>query len=315
MRKFFVVLMLSFFICGIPASASEVVERIVAVVNDEIITDEDIEIAMAPIVAQSRTIYSGPEFDSKLKELRQEFISKLIDDRLVLSEAKRRKVIIKDVEVDDMLADVRNKFPNRAVFLKAIQDQGLTEKKLWIRFRDQLLSQKLVNYEVRAKVSISPGEINEYYKNHQDEFLQGDRVKLQQILIRVSSRSDEDALALAQTLIEKIKTGAAFDELARSYSEGVEAKEGGEMGWIEKGQLMGDIDDQIFKLDAGQVVGPIRTNLGYHLFKVTEKETRTLKPLSEAREGIYEVLFKEKLRQRLEGWIADLKKNAYISIR
>jgi parvulin-like peptidyl-prolyl isomerase len=297
------------------ACAAEVVDRILAVVNDEIVTEQDLDIVMAPIVAQYRTVYTGNEYEEKVHEARQEFLGKVMDDKLILGEAKRKQVIVKDEEVDEMMADVRNKFPSRDAFLRAIEDQGLTEKKLWNRFRDQLMTQKLVSYEVKSKVSVSPGEVNEYYKSHSQEFVQGDRVKLQHILIRTSTRSEEEARALAEDILSQLRAGKAFEELARLNSEGAEASDGGEMGWVEKGQLMGEIDEKVFGLEKGQLAGPIQSSLGYHIFKVVERDQFSVKPISEVRSKIQDVLFKEKLRERLESWMKSLKKNAYISIR
>ena len=297
-----------------PVFAAEVVERILAVVNDEIITEQDLQIAMAPVVAQYRTTYVGAEYEEKANEARQEFLNKVIDDKLILSEAKSKKVIVTDPEVDEMMAGIRNKFPSREVFLNAIEEQGLTEKKLWNRFRDQIMTQKLVGYEVRSKVSVSPGEVNEYYKAHSQEFVQGDRVHLQHILIRLSTHSEEEAKALAVSLAAQIKEGKAFDEIAKTYSEGAEAKDGGDMGWVEKGQLMGEIDEKVFSLADGQVTEPIKSSLGYHLFKVVERKQFSVKPLTDVRAQIQDIIFKDKLKTRLESWLQSLKKNAYISI-
>ena len=312
-------LCLFFFLCSVVYSAcsfsAEIVERILAVVNDEIITEQDLEIVMAPVLAQYRTSYTGAEFDEKVKEARREFLNKVIDDKLILSEAKRKQVIVKDVEADEMMADVRSKFPSREAFLKTIEDQGLTEKKLWARFHDQLMTQKLVNFEVKSRVSVSPGEVNEYYKAHGQDFVQGDRVQLQHILIRTSTRSEEEARQLSESIAAKIQAGKSFDEMAKTYSEGAEAKEGGQMGWVEKGQLLGEIDEKVFQLEAGQMTPPMQSSLGYHLFKVVERKKFSLKPLSEVRGQIQDVLFKEKLKTRLESWMQTLKKNAYISIR
>ena len=308
---------LTFFILeGVPRGFSaEVLERILAVVNDELVTEQDLQMVMAPVLAQYRTAYTGKEFEDKAQEARHQFLEKVIEDKLILSEAKRKQVIIKDNEVDETMADVRNKFPSREAFLKSIEEQGFTEKKLWGRFRDQVLMQKLVAYEVKSKVSVSPGEVNDYYKNHPEDFAQGDRVKLQHILIRVGTRSEEEASSFAQSLYEKIKAGASFAEIARTYSEGAEAKEDGEMGWIEKDQLMGEIDQKVFTLNNGEITPPIATSLGYHIFKVSERQKFSVKPITEVREQVQDILFKEKYKARLESWLNSLKKNAYISIR
>ncbi|MGH7198062.1 MAG: peptidylprolyl isomerase [Candidatus Omnitrophota bacterium] len=298
-----------------PGSRAEVVERILAVVNDEIITEQDLQLMMAPVLAQYRAMFTGPELEEKILGARREFLNRVIEDRLILSEAKRRLVIVKDIEVDEMMADVRNKFPSRELFLNSLEEQGLSEKKLWNRFRDQIMTQKLTNFEVKSRISVSPGEVNAYYKAYPDEFAQGDRVKLQHILIRVGARTEEEAHEFAESLVSQLRAGKPFEELARTYSEGAEAKEGGEMGWVEKGQLLGEIDEKIFALQEGEVTAPIKSSLGYHLFKVTEKQKFSVKPITEVRGQIQDRIFKTKLRQRLEAWIENLKKNAYISIR
>lgn len=315
MKRFAVILAFSGLFLSAPAHSAEIVERILAVVNDEIVTEQDLQGMMAPITAQFRTMYAGKELSEKMKEARQEFLDKIIEDRLILSEARRKQVIVKDSEVDEMLAEVRNKFPTREAFVRTIEEQGMSEKKLWNRFRDQLMTQKLVSFEVKSRVSVSPGEVSEYYKAHSDEFSQGDRVRLQYILIRLESRTEEDALALATQIAGEVRAGGAFEDLARLYSEGAEAKDGGEMGWMERGQFKGDIDDKVFALEEGQITDPVKSALGYHVFKVTERQKDTVKPLDEVREDIQDLLFREKFRQRLDKWIQELKKDAYISVR
>ena len=320
-RTLFLSIALAGVLCGAflhgarSAEAAEVVERILAVVNDEIVTEQDLQIVMAPVLAQYRTTYTGSEFEEKALELRHEFLDKVIQERLVLSEAKRKQVIVKNEEVDDMMTDVRNKFPSKEMFAASLAEQGMTEKKLWNRFRDQLMTQKLVNYEVKSKISVSPGEVSEYYKQHLDEFARGERVKLQQILIRTDSRTEEEASTFAAKLAADIRSGKSFEDVAREYSQGSEAKEGGDMGWVERGQLLGAIDELVFALKEGEVTEPFRSSLGYHIFRVTQKGEASTRPLAEVRQEVQDFIFKEKLRIRLEQWMADLKKSAYISIR
>lgn len=297
------------------ACAVEVVERILAVVNDELITEQDLQSMMAPVVAQYRTRFTGEELDARLREMRRQYLNKAIEDRLILSEAKRLQVVVNDDEVDAEMASVRNKFPNREVFLQSLEEQGLSEKKLWNRFKDQLMVEKLINFEVKSRITVSPGEVTAFYNSNPDKFEQGERVKLQTILIRVSSRTDEEAKAFAEDLFAQIQGGKSFEELAKTYSEGAEAKEGGEMGWRERGQFVGEIDEKVFALQPGEVTTPIKSTLGYHIFKVTQKEQMSAKPLAEVRDKILDYLFSQKLRQRLEAWLENLRKNAYISIR
>lgn len=312
---FCVLILASTFTAPAIAWPSEVLERIVAVVNDEIITEQDLQIVMAPIVAQYRTMYTGKEYDEKSEKLHKDYLAKVIEDKLILSEAKRKQVIVKDNEVDEMMTEIRNKFPSHEAFLQSLSEQGLTEKKLWNRFRDQLMMQKFVNYEVRSRVSASPGEVSEYYKTHQEEFVQGERARLRHILVRVGSRTTEEARSFAEGLAVQIRGGKAFEEVAKAYSEGSEAQESGDMGWMEKGQLMGQIDEKVFALKEGEITDPLQSSLGFHIFKLVERQASSAKPLSEVRDQIQDMLVKQKLRARLQTWVENLKKNAYISVR
>src|SRR5207244_2684962 len=119
-----------------------------------------------------------------------------------------------------------------------------------------------VNYEVRSKISVSPGDVTEYYNAHQSEFVQGERVKLRQILVRVGSRSEDEAKTFADSLVAQLRGGKPFEDLAKSYSEGSEAKDGGDMGWVERGQLLGEIDEKIFLTPVGQITPPVKSALG-----------------------------------------------------
>lgn len=314
MRKALFGLLVAGLIAVVPARA-EVLERILAIVNDEVITEQDLQVVMAPVAAQFRTQYTGQELQERLSEARREFLSRVVEEKLILSQAKKMQVIVKDSEVDEMVVEARNKFQSREQFLQALSEQGLSEKRLWERFRDQIMTSKLVSYDVKSKVSVSPGEISEFYRAHQDEFQQGERVRLQQILVRVSNRKPEEAKTLADSLVKQISEGGSFEELAKTHSEGSEAKEGGEMGWMERGQLLGAIDEKVFALPVGGVTDPIETTLGYHIFKVIDKQPALLKALNDVRGEIQDRLFKQKLKKRLDSYVDDLKKNAYISIR
>ncbi len=305
----------SFLVGTHSAFAAEVVERIVAVVNDELVTERDLELAMAPVVEHFRTLYTGNQFDENLKKARQDILNKVIEDKLILSEAKRKKITAQDAEIDEMIQEVRNKFPSHEIFVKAMEAQGVTEAELRKRFHDQLMVQHLVDYEVQSRVAVSPGEVSVYYKEHEKEFTGKPQVRLQQILIRSSNgRTLEEAKASAESLVEQLKKGSSFDELARSHSEAAEAKEGGQMGWVDKGQLLGRIDEEIFALGVGEITQPIESSLGYHIFKVMEKKDVETKPFSEVKDDIQSAIFRKKMTQRLQAWIAQLRANAYLSV-
>jgi parvulin-like peptidyl-prolyl isomerase len=296
------------------ARAQETVDQILVVVNDEIITEGDLRAAMEPVVAQYRATLSGYELDRKIAETRETFIEQLVNERLMKSAAKREDITVDEKEVDEMVAEVRKKFPTPELFDKVLREQGLTHKKLRERFRDQILSRRLIDLKIRSQITISPGEIRDYYDLHHSEFKGPEKARVRQILIRVGDRRGEaEAEELGQSILAELEKGADMAELAKRHSEASEAEEGGDMGWVERGQLIDKIDREIFRLVPGGRTPLIRSQLGYHIFQLEEKREAETRSFEQVRNRIQSSIYREKTREKLDAWLAELRKNAYIS--
>ncbi len=300
--------------CG-SAFAAVTLDEIIVVVNDEIITEQDLRGAVEPIVAQYRATLSGAQLDEKIAVVRQNLLETLIDDRLIRSEAKKEKVTIDEKEVDEMMTDVRKKFPTQEVFEAVLREQGLSIAKVRERFKDQILSRRMVDMKVRSEISLSPGEVKSYFDAHLQDFRAPQKVRVRQILIRTGEghRTAEEAEALAASILSEVQGGASMEELARRYSEASEGPDGGDLGWVEKGQFADQIDSQIFTLKEGQTTPPIRTQLGYHLFKVEAMKESETRSFEQVRPKIESILYRKKTSDKLSAWLQDLRKNAYIS--
>jgi parvulin-like peptidyl-prolyl isomerase len=174
----------------------------------------------------------------------------------------------------------------------------------------------LADEQVRRKVVVTPAEVSEYYELHRSDFREPEKARLKNILIKPGpDLTGEDAYKLAENIKAFLNAGEDFDGLAIKYSKGPNADMGGDLGFIGRGDMMPEIEKAVLKLEPGQVSDVIETKLGYHIFKVIEKKDAQTKPLSEVKEEIEKVVYLSKAKARYDEWLAELRKNAYISYR
>jgi parvulin-like peptidyl-prolyl isomerase len=296
-------------------SLAEVTNKILAVVNDEVITQQELEEVLVPIYVQYQTMYRGQELEEKFAQAQKDMFNQLIEDRLLLQQAKKENIQVNDKEVEAKIEELKQRFPNPEQFMVALEQQGISLNKLEDLYREQLMIRELVNRQVRSRVVVDPQQVTDYYQKHLEEFREPEAIKISNILIRTKDVTEATAKDEAEEVLKALKEGGDFAQLAQEHSQGPNAKEGGEMGFVSKGQLLKDIDEVIFKLNPGEISGLIKTNLGYHIFKVEEKRPSSIKPLNEVRTQISDILYKQMFDQKFNEWIERLKKHAYIAIK
>jgi len=300
------------------------------VVNDEVITQADVDRAVAPVYLQMQATLSPEELAAKTKDLRTQVLQQLIEERLMLQEAKNPKpvefgkgkigtpnpITVSDQEVDRAIADVSSPFDSPEAFTDALGQQGLKVEDLKVRYREQILIHKLIDREVRYKITISPTEVTTYYQNHMKEFEMPMAVQVAVIMIRPREGLDMDgAKELAEDLRKQIQNGADFYDIAQRYSDGPNPKMGGRIGFLEKGKSLKEIDQVIFKLREGEISPVIKIPTGFNIFRVEAVRPPRQATLEEVKDSVHDKLTQEKGTARYKEWIEKLKQNAYISIK
>jgi parvulin-like peptidyl-prolyl isomerase len=192
----------------------------------------------------------------------------------------------------------------------------MSVKDLRVRFREQLMVRKLVDQTIGPKITITPIEVHDYYERYINEFVQPEVVTLRNILIKPKENVEvEKTLGLAKDILKRLRDGEDFAALAKEYSDGPNAQEGGLMIDVKKGDLLPEIEVIVFNLKKGEMSDIVQTSLGYHIFKVEERKERRTKELSEVKHEVEEAIFREKVNTKLRGWIDGLKENAYIEFK
>lgn len=297
-------------------SRAEVVEKIAVVVNNEVITQGEIDRLLAPLYQQYKSLYPSDRLVKKLDEARQAVIAQLIDEKLILGEAKKRGVEVSEKEIDAKIDETQKRFASKEMLERALAEQHLSLKELREKFKEQIMTRKLVDAKIGMSVIITPPDVAAYYEKHASEFVQPEEVKVRNILIkRKPEMTPEKLVQLVRDIEKRLKEGGDFAELAKLYSDGPGAADGGLMGTVRRGDLLPEIENVIFGMKEGETSGIIRSSAGYHFFRIEERrDSRTLS-LTEARKFIEEAIYREKAREKMKGWLDGLKRSAYIAFK
>lgn len=292
----------------------ELSDRIIAVVNNDAITLNELIESVAMYRAENRG--GGPSDE----ELRKESLARLIDQRLQLQEADREKITIEDTELNEEFLDriKRYNVKNEEEFEKIVKAQGVTLESIKKRLRDGLKVSKLVRRKVHARISVTEDEITQYLEENRNKLETGLSYHARHILIPPEENTDsgwEAARIRADMLRAQLSDGADFAELAKQHSRDATAKDGGDLGTLKRGELSQDVEGAILVLKPGQLSQPFRSPLGYHVFRLESKEGLDGEGLVRIRAQIRDILFRQKYDTRQEVWLKEIKQRAIIEVR
>lgn len=299
-------------VCGAASGAlAETINRIVAVVNDEVITEADVDEPLSTLLDEQGL----PPADPQSGALRQAVLRRLIEHHVILQEARREGIEVGPEEIAERFEDIRRRFDSDEAFQQSLQDARFSRERLKEQAREQLMVERLVNAKVRSAITVSPQEVARELGDHPELAKAGDRVRASHLLVRVNAaRPVEKARALSEDLQRRLSQGADFSDLARRYSEDPHAEDGGTMGWVAQGELLPELDAALFGLKDGDVSGLIQTRLGFHLVKVHERRTASSLSITEANQAVYQQLYQSKFREAFSRWLSGLLRRAYIEV-
>ena len=299
----------------------QLLDRVVAVVNDDAITQTELDMYLHPIYEQMKTQYQGAELADRVDETRKKLLGQLIEDRLVFQKAKEMKLEIGESDLKNELDHLKKQFGSELSFEDNINKEGFSLSALKDRLNRQLMIRRLQDMEVRAKVIVSPLELENYYKDHLSDYISKSSIKTCSMTLKKGDQArekgltDESAKKKIEDFHERVVAGEDFGKLAMANSEDYQAAQGGLSDWIQPGSLIPVIDDVIFKLKVHELSPIIETPMGYHFFRVEEKKEAKEKKFEEVRDEIFETLYRAKAKNRFEDWMDQLKRDAYISLR
>jgi peptidyl-prolyl cis-trans isomerase SurA len=293
------------------------VEQIIARVNDQVVTNSDVARAQTQLDQEARQNNWTLE---QVKQGQSTLLRDLIDQQLLISKGKQLG-ITGDTELIKRLDEIRkeNHLDSLDDLEKAVEQQGISYEDFKANIRNSIITQQVVRDEVGSKMQMSEAEMRAYYNDHQADFTHEESVHLNEILIPTSENATgaqlAEADAQAKDLEAKLKAGGNFTELAKKYSKGPTAAQGGDLGDFRRGALAKVLEDQTFDLPVGAYTAPIRTRQGYIILQVTEHVPGGTQPMQKVEPQIEQAIYMQKIGPAVRTYLTRLRDEAYIDIR
>ncbi len=298
------------------SAKSEQVSRVLAKVGNEVITTAELDQFLKPMLAKYGQQYNKNDFDDLTKQARQAALKQFIEKKLLLQEAESLEINIPDIEIQREMERIRSQFASDTEFDNFLEKKDISIDEYKTLIKDDLTTKVLVHEKVTKKILILPSEIHDFYQLHISEFLQPAQVRMYQILIK-KKPSPEAALKRADKILQELKLGATFQQIARLSSEGPKKSNGGDWGVVEKGFFgdeMKNVEDAAFKLKPGHFSRIIETKYGYHIVYIDRKRISRILTEREAYDSIKQKLFMERYTVALDDYINHLSGKIYVEI-
>ncbi len=289
----------------VPCPAAHLEDRIVAVVNKELVMLSDLKKELGSEPEQLHKQFRGEEFDRRLKAAEYRALTRIIERILQLQTARTKGVEITDMEVKQAIEELKR----RGDKIDASDPASARN------VREQLMMLRLVDRDVRSGVMVGELEMRRYYEQHKDRFALPEEYQLSQILILPKSTDRAEALGRARTVAKELANGGNFEELALRYSDGVNASRGGKIGLVRQGELHPQIEQALASLSPGGISEVVETMEGFHIVRLDEKKERQYRPFDVVKIEIQSLVFQQKTEDVYQTWIADLKNKSYIEIK
>ena len=315
---FFISIFFLFFIEK--AQSAEIVDRIVAIVNDDIVTLSELNLSLKPYTRRILSFgYSLEREKGMLYKVREELLQNLIDQQLTDQEIKRYQIKFNEKEIDDTIERIKeaNLYTDEAL-REVLAKDGLSMEEYRASMKSQILRSRLVDYEVNSKVIITKEDIRSYYEKHGENYRGSIKYHLRNIIVPVSQFAGQEEkfkiLDNMKAVLERLKAGEPFETMARNYSQSSLADEGGDLGLFNLEELSPQIREAIKDLKPGEFTDILDTDKGYQIILLQEIADTPAISMEEVYDEIEGKLYDEKIDKKLREWLENLRGKAHIKI-
>ena len=295
----------------VPAQLPEVLAR----VNGENVTRQEFEEYVQNLEARA----GGPVPAEQRDQVFRGVLDQIVGYKLLAQEAKARKVMIPDAEVEARISEIKKQFPSEDLFMQMLISRKMTLEQVRSDAREDMAIGKLIEEEIASKAAVKPEQVQDFYAKNPEQFQQPERVRASHILIAFPQNADAAAKAEAKTkaeaVLKDVKAGKDFAALAKEHSQDPgSAVQGGDLGFFQQGQMVGPFNDAAFSLKPGTTSELVETQFGYHIIKVAEKQPARTIPLDEVRPQVEQFLENRNREQQMQAFVESLKTKGKIEI-
>ncbi len=308
-KKLWLLISCSVFLAAPFADAKPINDAIIAIVNSDVITLKDLKDYVGSIYRQLK-VENHPA--SQIKEIMRSYedkgVNQLVEDRLILAAANTKGIIIRDEIIRKRISEIQSRYKDEEDFIKSLDAQGMTLNDLKLKLTNQLKARYIVDIEVKQKVFVNPQDVTAYYSKHSQDFVRKTKYSLQSIYISFE-KGKQEARNKAAEARAKLAAGEDFDAVFKQYSQAPS------VGSIEQGQMVPEIEREIFALNVEDVSKPVEVDGGIYVFKVVGILPGRVETLQEVKDKIQDKLYDDLFQKKFREWIEKLRKKSYVEIR
>lgn len=315
MKKTLILLILLFLSGGAVFGSQDVVEEIIAIVNDNIITRSEYEASLRSLYQMLQSQLEGEELNKQFNLLKGDLLESLIREMLLLQEAREKDFDVTEqvnLYIENLMKE--NNIETDAQLRQELRKQGLDYEFWRKQLEENFLKQALIYNEVDRYIVLDDSELISYHKSHPEEFTEPAEYRLRVIYISPEGKSEEELQAKKEEISRKLSEGEDLADLAGQYSEGPEKESQGDLGSFRKGELEKTLEQAVEKLNPGEIHPWIEARNGWYLLKLEEKKEARLKSFEEVKQEIERKLFSERKRDKTEEYIKKLIESNYVKI-
>jgi peptidyl-prolyl cis-trans isomerase SurA len=293
---------------------AEVIERVIATVNDDAIFLSELRRRAAPFLEQVIAGASETDRPQRIKRLYEQFLKELVDDQLIEQTARKMNVVVSASDVEQAIDNVRKQNSlDTAKFWEAVKSQGFTEKQYRADVRKQILRLKVTNQRVRSRVNLNDQTVHEEYDDRVRKARRRQRFHPEHVFFGLPQTASATEVAATLKKAQELRAGLTQESFASVAAQ----RGGGDLGWLDQGDLPEELENSLLSLEPGQISAPVRGPSGVHIFLLRERQTGGVQvpPFEEAKDAIYRELLDRAMAKQQELFLADLRRNAVIDTR
>jgi len=287
-----------------------------AIVNGVVIEEEEVNRGL--LYQQQRLLATTGQAirPDMITEARKMVLESLIDRELLYQMSVKKGIVVDDAQVNEQFDRIKKQYPNEQAFKESLAEDNITEDIVKSKIKRNLAVQEFVTKEFGGNLNVSEAESKAFYDQHPEYFTQPESIRASEIIIRVEPKADaakkEEARKKIEDIQKRLQKGEDFAVLAKDFSQSANAAQGGDLGIVPRGRMPKAFDDAAFSLKPGEVSGIVETDLGFQLIKVQEKTPEKVVPFKDVEERIRQHLENEKVKQRVDEYLNEVKKTAKI---
>ncbi len=303
-------------------ASARTIERIVAVVNRQIVLLSELNERLKPMMPQVRRIPDKTARAQQLDKLRRQMLKNMVDEKLIYQEARKLKLTISDADLERAVKDVmRRNNLTRKDLEKALAQEGktITAYKQTI-LKPQLLRMRVINVQVRSRVSVTADEIRALYQKNMRKLGVETKVRARHIFILVPEGASlakiKERRAFIAALAQRAQKGEDFAKLATKHSQDPVTKtDGGDLKYFGRGTLPSNVENKVFTMKKGEISKPLRTDRGFHVILLVDRKESQAVPLGQIKRKLRQEIYGRKMEKATLAWLAEVRRKAHIDNR